>query len=73
MNGHRIYPSKNIKYLGIHLDETLNGAFHCGTLMKKLKRANGMLCKARHYITNDDLKTLYFAIFSSHLIYGFQI
>ena len=46
---------------------------HCGTLMKKLKRSNGMLCKARHYITNDDLKTLYFAIFSSHLIYGCQI
>ena len=31
MNGHGIYPSKNIKYLGIHLDEILNGAFHCGT------------------------------------------
>ena len=73
MNGHRIYPSNNIKYLGIYLDETLNGRFHCETLMKKLKRANGMLCKARHYITNDDLKTLYYAIFSSHLIYGCQI
>ena len=73
MNGHIIYPSKNIKYLGIYLDETLNGGFHCETLMKKLKRSNGMLCKARHYITNDDLKTLYHAIFSSHLIYGCQI
>ena len=36
MNGHRIYPSNNIKYLGIYL-ETLNGRFHCETLMKKLK------------------------------------
>ena len=27
MNGHRIYPSNNIKYLGIYLDETLNGGF----------------------------------------------
>ena len=73
MNGHRIYPLNNIKYLGIYLDETLNGGFHCETLMKKLKRANGMLCKAHHHITNDDLKTLYYAIFSSHLIYGCQI
>ena len=32
-----------------------------------------MLCKARHYINNNDLKTLYYAIFSSHLIYGSQI
>ena len=29
MNGHRIYPSKNIKYLGIYLDESLNGKYNC--------------------------------------------
>ena len=73
MNGHIIIPSKYIKYLGVYLDQTLNGSFHCKNLVKKLKRANGMLCKARHYINNDDLKTLYYAIFSSHLIYGSQI
>jgi hypothetical protein len=73
MNGCRIYPSKYLRYLGIYLDETLNGGFHCLTLIKKLKRANGMLCKARHYISKEDLKILYFAIFSSHLIYGCQI
>ena len=32
-----------------------------------------MLCKARHYIPSDELRTLYYAIFSSHLIYGSQI
>ena len=73
MNGHRIYPSASIKYLGMHLDETLNGAFHAKILSKKLKRANGMLCKARHYVLKDDLRILYFAIFSSHLIYASQI
>ena len=73
MNGHRIIPSKYIKYLGVFLDENLNGRFHCRDLAKKLKRANGMLCKARHYIQFTDLKTLYYAIFSSHLIYGCQI
>ena len=73
MNGHKIIPSKFIKYLGVYLDKNLNGGFHCRELIKKLKRANGMLCKARHYIKHDDLKTLYYAIFSSHLIYGCQI
>ena len=68
MNGHIIYPSKYIKYLGIYLDETLNGGYHCGILAKKLKRANGMMCKARHYISSDDLKSLYFAIFH-HIFY----
>ena len=73
MNGHIIFPSKSIKYLGLYLDETLNGSFHCDILAKRLKRANGMLSKARHYISKDDLKSLYFAIFSSHLTYGSQI
>ena len=73
MNGHRIYPSKNIKYLGIYLDESLNGKYNCKNVIKKLKRANGMLRKARHYINFDDLKNLYYAIFSSHLSYGCQI
>ena len=73
MNGHRIFPSKYIKYLGVYLDETLNWGSHCCTLSKKLKRANGMLCKARHFVPKDELKTLYYAIFSSHLTYGSQI
>ena len=57
----------------MYLDETLNGAIHCNNLAKTLRRANGMLCKARHYIPSEDLKTLYYAIFSSHLTYGCQI
>jgi hypothetical protein len=73
MNDHRIYPSKSIKYLGVYLDETLNGGYHCKMLMTKLKRANGMLYKARHYLNLENLKTLYHAIFSSQLIYGCQI
>ena len=62
--------------LVVHLvtpDETLNGSFQTKTLASKLKRANGMLCKARHYIPSDELRTLYYAIFSSHFIYGSKI
>ena len=69
--------SQKSQYNAIHqynyLDETLNGGFYCETLIKKLKRSNGMRCKARHYIKNDAIKSLYHAIFSSHLIYGCQI
>ena len=70
MNGHRIFHQTTLNTLECIL---ITGAFHSETLMKKLKRANGMLCKARHYISSDELKTLYYAIFSSHLIYGCQI
>ena len=73
MNGHPLYLSSSIKYLGMYLDETLNGSCHANILSKKLKRANGMLCKARHYVHTEDIRTLYYAIFSSHLIYASQI
>ena len=73
MNGLRIYPSDYIKYLGIYLDSFLNCNFNCEILGKKLKRANGMLCKARHYVPLHELISIYHAIFSSHLIYGCQI
>ena len=73
MNGLRIYPSSYIKYLGVYLDASLNGNHHYNLLITKLKRANGILSKARHYVPGDELLSIYHAIFSSHLVYGCQI
>ena len=42
-------------------------------LSKKLKRANGMLSKVRHYVPKEELKSIYHSIFSSHMTYGCQI
>ena len=73
MNGHRVRPSDSIKYLGIFLDSTLSGKSHCEILTKKLQRANGMLSKIRHYVPSSELRSIYHAIFSSHIMYGCQI
>ena len=73
MNGKLLVHTNVVKYLGVYLDEELNGEFHCQQLIKKLNRSNGMLAKARHYVPNNELKNIYHAIFSSHLIYGSQI
>ena len=73
MNGHRVTPSKYIKYLGIYLDPTLSGKYHCDIIAKKLKISNGMLSKIRYYVPVEELKSIYYAIFSSHMIYGSQI
>ena len=73
MNGYRLFPSDHIKYLGVHIDATLSFDFHCDIIAKKLRRANGMLYKARHFVQSDDLMTLYHALFSSHLTYGCQV
>ena len=73
INGHKITPANHIKYLGIHLDTSLSGKYHCETVINKLKRANSMLSKIRHYVPKEELKSIYHAIFSSHMIYGCQV
>ena len=73
LHGKRLYPSQCVKYLGVYVDEYLNGDFHCQEVIKKLNRGNGMLAKARHYVPHSDLKNIYHAIFASHLMYGAQV
>ena len=72
INGIKLCPSKNIKYLGIYLDEHLTGVTYAEILIPKLRRACGMLSKIRHYTTCEQTKTIYHAIFSSHMTYGCQ-
>ena len=55
------------------MDEFLTGNTQCIELTKKLNRANGMLAKARHYVPEPELKNIYHAIFSSHILYGSQV
>ena len=72
MNGKKLYPSKFVKYLGILIDSQLNFSYHINSISNKLGRAIGMLAKIRHYFTKDTLRSIYFGIFSSVLIYGSQ-
>ena len=73
LNGTVIYPARQIKYIGIYIDEHLTFDYHCKLLRGRLGRAVGMLYKTRNVLDTSQLKTLYFAIFNSHLSYGCQI
>ena len=42
-------------------------------LKTKLNMPNGLLAKMRHFISKNHLRTIYFAIFNSHLWYCNQI
>ena len=62
------------KYLGVHLDADLSGITHCDQLLPKLRRANGMLSKARHHLADPkDLLPLYHSLFASVQNYGAQV
>jgi len=74
INGKRIVPVSHIKYLGVILNEFLDGSSHCIQLQTTLQRANGMIAKIRHYLRQSppQLFSIYHSIFSSHMMYGCQ-
>ena len=49
------------------------GINYFNQLKKKLNRGIGLLAKIRHFTPKQLLKTLYFLLFNSDLIYGCQI
>ena len=62
----KIEPKRCTKYLGIII-EHLSFNEYMNTLKQKLNRANGILAKLRYYVTDDVLKTIYYAFFDSHI------
>ena len=73
ISGQKVNIVKEAKYLGIILDEHLTFTKHMELLKNKLNRANGLLAKIRYYVSPSLLRTIYFAVFESHLRYGCQI
>ena len=62
-----------VKYLGIQIDQHLNWNEHIKNIIPKLTRAIGILSKIRHYVPKFLLKTIYYSIFNSYLIYACQV
>ena len=73
IGGHDIKESKSIKYLGVQMDSDLKWATQVNDVAVKLRKANGVLAKLRHYMPESILKLVYYAIFNSHLTYCCQI
>ena len=70
LNGKRLCPSKSAKYLGIKIDENLNWKQHIHDITIKLNRANALSFTIRNYVNKHILRTIYFAIFDSHVNYA---
>ena len=67
LNHKKLYPSKSVKYLGIKVDKNLNWKQHIYDIAIKLNRANALLSIIRNYVNKHILRTIYFAIFDSHI------
>ena len=62
----RLYPIDSVKYHGIRIDENLNWK-HVTDIAIKLNRTNALLFKIRNFVNVNILKTIYCAIFDSHI------
>ena len=64
-----LYPAESVNYLGVKIDTNLTWQHHINDLSIKLNRANTLLFKIRKYVSPKILRSIYFAIFDSHLSY----
>ena len=69
LNGKRLYDTDSVKYLGIQIDKRLISKQHINHVAVKLNKANAMLSKLRHVLDIKTLRSVYYAIFESHLCY----
>ena len=70
LNGKRLYETDSVKYLGIQIDKGLTWKQHINHVALKLNKANAILSKLRHVLDIKTLRSVYYAIFESHLCYA---
>jgi hypothetical protein len=62
-----------IKFLGVYIDPELNFKYHTKYVHSKLSKAIYALRSVKYFIGSSRKKSLYFALFHSHLNYACQI
>ena len=62
MGGQKIKLNKQVKYLGVILQDDLHWNSHLSNLEKKLSRAIGLLSKVRHYVSKYLYSGLYITL-----------
>lgn len=65
-----IYQSRNIKFLGIFVDENMNLKRHCEHVISKLCSYSYMLRNLRSVLLEKELVSIYYAHIETHLRYG---
>ena len=70
IKGERVEKINEVKYLGVVFNELREWRTHFTHWKKNFNRAIGLLSKIRHLASQHLLKSMYFLLLNSHLIYG---
>ena len=73
LNGQKVRQVSSIKFLGVTIDENLTWLPHIEILKKKLLMCHGTLSRIKASIPKRLHKTIYHALFESHLNYGISV
>ena len=69
MNNKPIERVESFNFLGLVIHETLSWRNHIDKIANKISKANGILCRIKHYVPGRILKSLYNSMIESHLRY----
>ena len=58
-----------VKYLGVHLDDTVSFKHHISYVASRISRSNGIIAKLRHFLTLSQLR-LYYSIIYPYISYA---
>ena len=61
--------SQSVKYLGVHVDSKLSWKAHIAHVANKINQTLGALYRVRHSLNLKAMKTVYYSLIHSHLIY----
>ena len=70
LNGIIIKPVQSTKFLGINIDNKLNWRDHTHFVKNKLSSGLYLLNSAKHLLTSEHLKSLYYTLLHPYLTYG---
>ena len=59
-----------VKYLGVHLDDTVSFKHHISYVASRISRSNGIIAKLRHFLTLSQLRQLYYSIIYPYISYA---
>ena len=72
-NSNPEYEMRSYKLLGVFFDENLTFNRHADNICAKLNKSIYFLNRAKNFISKNALKSLYYALFHSHLLYCINI
>lgn len=73
LNNDMISQLKEVKFLGVFIDNKLRWNIHISHICKKISKSIGIICKAKNVLDRATLRTLYFSFIHPHLTYAIEI